>query len=150
MKEKKPLPTLESAERRRFLEASGKFGFTAAAVAAAGGTLMSESAMAQTADEEKARQQAAKTTMTIGTAYRVGTTRSYPIMQLNLKENIHYLIIPQNLSRKRPYVNNKSRELEDSHNNPRSNRWQYQKNVLVWQLNLPSRVNSVEGTYMLN
>ena len=26
--------------------------------------------------------------MTIGTAYRVGTTRSYPIMQLNLKENI--------------------------------------------------------------
>lgn len=88
MKKTKPLPSLESVERRRFLEATGKFGFTAAAVAAAGGALMSEDALAQTADEEKARQQAAKATMTIGTAYRVGTTRSYPIMQLNLKENI--------------------------------------------------------------
>jgi TRAP-type C4-dicarboxylate transport system substrate-binding protein len=91
MSKNNQIRALESADRRRFLKTSGKFGFTAAAVAAAGGALVSEKAVAQTAQEEKDRQAAAKATMTIGTAYRVGTTRSYPIMQLNLKENIQNL-----------------------------------------------------------
>jgi TRAP-type C4-dicarboxylate transport system substrate-binding protein len=90
--------TPQSEERRRFFETAGKFGVTAALVAGAAGTLTSSEAAAQTAKEEQERQKAAKSTMTIGTAYRIGTTRSYPIMQLNLKENI------QNLTNGQVYV----------------------------------------------
>jgi TRAP-type C4-dicarboxylate transport system substrate-binding protein len=87
-----------SEERGLFFETAGKFGVTAALVAGAAGTLTSSEAAAQTAKEEQERQKAAKSTMTIGTAYRIGTTRSYPIMQLNLKENI------QNLTNGQVYV----------------------------------------------
>ena len=87
----RPEETLQSQERRRFFEAAGKFGVTTAIVAAAAGTLVSSEAAAQTAKEEKERQKAAKATMIIGTAYRIGTTRSYPIMELNFKENIQNL-----------------------------------------------------------
>ncbi|MCB2099831.1 MAG: C4-dicarboxylate ABC transporter, partial [Rhodobacterales bacterium] len=80
--------TLVSEERRRFMEVSGKFGFTAAVVAAAAGTLMSTEAAAQTAKEEKERKDAAKFTMTLATAYIIGASRSYPIMQLDFKENV--------------------------------------------------------------
>jgi len=93
-----PIKGLDDIGRREFLKSSGKVGFTAAAVAAAGGALLSEQAVAQTAKEEKDRQKSAKHTMTIATAYRVGTTRSYPIMQLNLKENI------QNFTNGKVYV----------------------------------------------
>jgi TRAP-type C4-dicarboxylate transport system substrate-binding protein len=86
-------------ERRRFLSLSGKYGFTAALVAAASGSLLiSEEAAAATAKEERSRQKAAKFKMTIGTAYVLGATRSYPIMQLDFKENI------QNMSRGQIYV----------------------------------------------
>ncbi|MBM3357593.1 MAG: TRAP transporter substrate-binding protein [Betaproteobacteria bacterium] len=75
-------------ERRRFLAVSGKFGFTVAVAAAGAGALASKSAVAQTAAEEQQRQKTAKETMTIATEYRIGATRWYPLMQLNLKENI--------------------------------------------------------------
>ena len=55
---------------------------------AAAGTLGSDEAIAQTAKEERARQKAAKHIMTIATAYILGASRSYPILQLDLKENI--------------------------------------------------------------
>lgn len=80
--------TPRSLERRRFLETAGKFGFTTAVVAGAAGTLMSSEALAQTAKEEAERKKAAKHTMTIATAYILGASRSYPIMQLDFKENI--------------------------------------------------------------
>ena len=79
---------LQSIERRHFLEISKKFGFTAALVAGAGGTLLSTEAAAQTAKEEKARQRNAKHVMTVATAYIFGASRSYPIMQLDFKENV--------------------------------------------------------------
>ena len=79
---------LKSAERRRFLEISTKYGFTAAVVAGAAGTLGSSEAAAQTAKEEKQRQKAAEHIMTLATAYILGASRSYPIMQLDFKENI--------------------------------------------------------------
>ena len=79
---------LKSEERRRFLAISTKFGFTAAVVAGAAGTLLSSEAAAQTAKEEKARQKAAKHSMTVATAYILGASRSYPIMQLDFKENV--------------------------------------------------------------
>ena len=79
---------IKSLERRNFLKLSGSAGFTAAVVAGAGGALLSSPAMAVTAKEEKEREKAAKYTMTIATAYKLGASREYPIMQLDMKENI--------------------------------------------------------------
>jgi TRAP-type C4-dicarboxylate transport system substrate-binding protein len=91
--------TPESLERRRFFELTAKYGFTAAVVAGAAGTLLlGEEAAAATAKEEKARQKAAKYKMTAATAYVLGASRSYPIMQLDFKENI------QNMTNGQVYV----------------------------------------------
>ncbi|RMF37057.1 MAG: TRAP transporter substrate-binding protein [Alphaproteobacteria bacterium] len=79
---------LASAERRNFLKLTAAGGFTAAVVAGAAGTLWSDRAAAQTAREEREREKAADHVMTIATAYVLGASRSYPIMQLDLKENI--------------------------------------------------------------
>ncbi|MEO1701991.1 MAG: TRAP transporter substrate-binding protein [Pseudomonadota bacterium] len=76
------------AERRNFLKLTGSGAFTAALVAGAGGLLWSDEAAAQTAQEEREREAAADHTMTLATAYVLGASRSYPIMQLDLKENI--------------------------------------------------------------
>lgn len=75
-------------ERRNFLKLSATGAFTAAVVAGAAGMLASPQAAAQTAKEERQREKAAKHTMILATAYVIGATRSYPIMQLDLKENI--------------------------------------------------------------
>ena len=79
---------IKSAERRNFLKLASTGGFTAALVAGAAGTLWYSEAAAQTAQEERERQQAADHVMTIATAYVLGASRSYPILQLDLKENI--------------------------------------------------------------
>jgi len=79
---------LKSAERRNFLRLTGVGAFTAAVVAGAAGTLWSDEAVAQTIKEEKGREKAATHLMTIATAYVLGASRSYPILQLDLKENI--------------------------------------------------------------
>ena len=79
---------LKSATRRNFLKLAGSGSFTAAMVAGAAGTLWSTEAAAKTASEERDREKAADHVMTIATAYVLGATRSYPIMQLDLKENI--------------------------------------------------------------
>jgi TRAP-type C4-dicarboxylate transport system substrate-binding protein len=79
---------IASVERRNFLKLAGTGSFTAALVAGAGGMLWSTEAVAQTAREEREREEAADHTMTIATAYVLGASRSYPIMQLDLKENI--------------------------------------------------------------
>ncbi|MCL6284618.1 TRAP transporter substrate-binding protein [Ruegeria sp. 2012CJ41-6] len=79
---------LASAERRNFLKLSAGGGFTAALVAGAGGVLWSSEAAAQTAKEQSEREKSADHIMTVATAYVLGASRSYPIMQLDLKENI--------------------------------------------------------------
>jgi len=89
---------LASAERRNFLKLSATGGFTAALVAGAGGVLWSDAAAAQTAQEERERESAADHIMTLATAYVLGASRSYPIMQLDLKENI------QNMTNGKVYV----------------------------------------------
>ena len=89
---------IASAERRNFLKLTATGGFTAAMVAGGAGMLWSTEAAAQTANEERDREKAAEHTMTIGTAYVLGATRSYPMMQLDLKENI------QNASNGKVYV----------------------------------------------
>lgn len=88
MTEKKELKGLKSEERRRFMALSSKFGFTAAAVALTNGVLGSKDAMAAALNEEKERQKRAKYTMNIATAYILGSSRTYPTMQLDFKENI--------------------------------------------------------------
>ncbi|SIS67551.1 Tat (twin-arginine translocation) pathway signal sequence [Roseivivax lentus] len=79
---------LASEERRNFLKLAASGSFTAAVVAGAGGMLWSSEAVAQTQQEEREREQAADHVMTLATAYVLGASRSYPIMQLDLKENI--------------------------------------------------------------
>ena len=79
---------LQSVSRRNFLELVGKGSFTAAMVAGAAGVLSSSEAVAQTAAEERKREKEAVHVMTIATAYVLGASRSYPILQLDLKENI--------------------------------------------------------------
>ncbi|MEN3794297.1 TRAP transporter substrate-binding protein [Fulvimarina sp. MAC3] len=89
---------LENHARRNFMKLTAAGSFTAALVAGAAGTLWSDEAAAQGANEERQREADAEQTMTIATAYVLGASRSYPIMQLDLKENI------QNLSNGRIYV----------------------------------------------
>ncbi len=79
---------LQSVSRRNFLELVGKGSFTAAMVAGAAGVLSSSEAVAQTAAEERKREKEAAHVMTVATAYVLGASRSYPILQLDLKENI--------------------------------------------------------------
>ena len=89
---------LKSAERRNFLKLAGKGSFTAAMVAGGAGTLWSSAATAQTANEERDREAAAEHVMVVATAYVLGASRGYPIMQLDLKENI------QNATNSKVYV----------------------------------------------
>lgn len=70
------------------MKVSAKVGFTAAVVALGNGFLWNKEAVAQMGNEEKERQKAAKYTMNVATAYILGASRSYPIMQLDFKENV--------------------------------------------------------------
>lgn len=79
---------LQSRERRNFMKLATTGSFAAALIAGAAGTLWSTEAVAQTAREEQDREKAADHIMTVATAYVLGASRSYPIMQLDLKENI--------------------------------------------------------------
>lgn len=88
MKLRKPITEIESLERRNFMKLAAAGSFTVAAVAGAAGTLWSSDAIAQTAKEESDRERAADHIMTIATAYVMTADRSYPIMQLDFKENI--------------------------------------------------------------
>jgi len=89
---------LTSTERRRFLKLSAGFGVTAAMAAFAKGALGAEEASAQVVRKEAELKAAAAHSMILGTAYGLGVSRSYPIMQLEFKENI------QNTSRGKIYV----------------------------------------------
>ncbi len=91
-------PEQVALERRKFLQVARASGYTVAALAAAGGTLFSKTAVAQTRNEEDDRQKQAKHVMTIATAYVLGASRSYPILQRDFKENI------QNATRGKVYV----------------------------------------------
>mgnify|MGYP005845096897 CR=1 FL=1 len=79
---------LKNEDRRRFMQVSAKFGLTAATVALVSGVIHSEEASAQVAKEEEERSKGAKYTMNLATAYVLTADRSYPIMQLDMKENV--------------------------------------------------------------
>jgi len=88
MTDRKIETEIAALERRNFLKLTGSGAFTAAMVAGAAGTLWSSEAVAQTRQEEDERERAADHVMTIATAYVLSADRSYPIMQLDFKENI--------------------------------------------------------------
>jgi TRAP-type C4-dicarboxylate transport system substrate-binding protein len=94
----KDFEELASVERRNFLKLASTGSFTAALVAGAAGTLWSTEANAQSAGEEREREGAAEHVMTLATEYVIGTSRSYPMMQLDVKENL------QNASNGKIYV----------------------------------------------
>ena len=79
---------IKSLERRNFLKLQEQPASGIAVVAGAGGALLSDKAMAMTQMEEMNRAKNAKYTMTLATAYKLGASREYPIMQLDMKENI--------------------------------------------------------------
>jgi len=95
---KKEIQDQSKIDRRTFAKLFSTAGFTVAALVAGAGALGSKTAHAQSANEEKDREAKAKYKMTIATAYRLGTNRTFPVMQLQLKENI------QNATRGKVYV----------------------------------------------
>ncbi len=88
----------QKIDRRRFLQLTKTYGFTAVLITAVGSSVFTEEAVAQTVKEERERKKAAKATMNLATEYVIGATRYYPIMQLNFKEN------SQNLTNGEVYV----------------------------------------------
>ena len=63
---------IESPERRRFMEVSMRYGFTTALLAATGGYLWSDAAVAQTAADEDVRARKAQHRMILATEYKLG------------------------------------------------------------------------------
>ncbi len=83
--------TPKSAERRRFLEVTRRYGFTTAVLASTGGFLWSSPEVARAADDEAAKSKAAKHQMLFATEYKLDADLTYPIMQTQFKENLQKL-----------------------------------------------------------
>ena len=77
-----------SLERRRFLHVSARYGYSTAVVAAAGGYLWNDRALAQTAADEEAKERGAKYRMIFATEQRIEDSVRYPVMQAELKQNV--------------------------------------------------------------
>jgi len=91
--------SVSKIDRRRFMELTTKFGFTAAAIAMTTGIVGGREAhAAKVSNEEKMRKKAAKHIMNVATGYILGASRTYPIMQLDYKENV------QNFTNGKVYV----------------------------------------------
>ncbi|HSU44476.1 MAG TPA: TRAP transporter substrate-binding protein [Casimicrobiaceae bacterium] len=78
-------------ERRRFFEVSGRYGFTTAVLALSGGYLWSDAELAYAADDEAAREKAAKHVMIFATEYKNDDYKTYPIPQTQFKANLEAL-----------------------------------------------------------
>ena len=71
------------------MELTAKFGFTVAALAMTTGTVgcRGETAVKVSGEEEE-RKRAATYTMNLATGYILGASRTYPVMQMDMKENV--------------------------------------------------------------
>lgn len=78
-------------QRRQFLLAARRYGFTAAVLGLSGGFLTDRQAMAQTMADEEKKQKAAQHTMQFATEYKVEDYVKYPVMQGQYKANIEAL-----------------------------------------------------------
>lgn len=77
-----------SMERRRFLAVAARYGFATAVLAATGGTLWDDAALAQTSAEEAKKEAAAKVHMIFATEYKIEDYVKLPIMQGQFKTNL--------------------------------------------------------------
>ncbi len=84
-------PRAAVPERRRFLEVAGRYGFTSAVLALTGSYLWSDADLAYAADDEAAKEKAAKQVMIFATEYKNDDYKTYPIMQTQFKENLQTL-----------------------------------------------------------
>ena len=78
-------------QRRQFMLAARRYGFTAAVLGLGGGFLADRQALAQTLADEEKKQKAAKYTMQFATEYKIEDYVKYPIMQGQYKANIETL-----------------------------------------------------------
>lgn len=83
-----PRAPVQSPERRRFLDVARRYGFSTAVLAAMGGILWNDRAIAQTAADEEAKQKAAKHTMLFATEYKIEDYVKYPVLQAQFKTNV--------------------------------------------------------------
>ena len=97
MSDQQHTSSTEGFSRRSFMKLSATFGLTAASVAVAKG-LWSKEAVAAVSKEERRMEKEAEFTMNVATAYILGASRTYPIMQLDFKENV------QNMTNGKVYV----------------------------------------------
>ncbi len=89
MNQNDEIETSNLVDRRRFMELTAKYGFTTAAVAlTAGATGCAKATVSRVSSEEQERKKAAEYTMNLASNYILGASRTYPIMQLDMKENI--------------------------------------------------------------
>jgi TRAP-type C4-dicarboxylate transport system substrate-binding protein len=93
-----PIQNDFSAERRRFLAVAGRYGFGVAVLAATGGFLWDDAAIAQTDADEAKKAAAAKVTMIFATEYKIEDYVKLPIMQGQFKTNL------ENASKNEIYV----------------------------------------------
>ena len=75
-------------DRRRFLAVAARYGFATAVLAATGGTLWDDAALAQTSAEEAKKEAAAKVHMIFATEYKIEDYVKLPIMQGQFKTNL--------------------------------------------------------------
>ena len=78
----------QQEQRREFLRAARRYGFTAAVLGLTGGFLTDRQAMAQSMVDEEKKQKAAKVTMIFATEYKIEDYVKYPIMQAKFKDNV--------------------------------------------------------------
>ncbi len=78
-------------DRRQFMLAARRYGFTVAMLGLGGGFLTDRQAMAQTAADEDQKQKAAKFTMLFASEYKIEDYVKYPILQGRYKENVETL-----------------------------------------------------------
>ena len=89
MSEKKLATRAQLAiDRRQFMNVARRFGFGVAAVAAVGGLLWDDVALAQLAQDEAKKEAAAKVKMQFATEYKNEDFVRLPIMQVKFKENV--------------------------------------------------------------
>jgi len=77
-----------AVDRRRFLAVAARYGFAAAVLAATGGYLWDDVALAQTSADEAKKEAAAKVKMVFATEYKIEDYVKLPIMQGQFKTNL--------------------------------------------------------------
>jgi TRAP-type C4-dicarboxylate transport system substrate-binding protein len=80
--------TKVSTERRRFLVVAARYGFATAVLAATGGYLWDDAALAQSSADEAKKEAAAKVHMIFATEYKIEDYVKLPIMQGQFKTNL--------------------------------------------------------------